>query len=90
MVKSSTIAALALLIATALPWGGAAAACMSGQDARVMQLLEQNQVVPFPAAASRAGIPANQVAAVQLCEAGGGYVYRVKLRQGGTQEIPAN
>jgi hypothetical protein len=62
--------------------------CVS--DSEGHQIVAQGQAIPFPEAASRAGIPANQIVSVALCRAGGGYIYRVQLRQGGTKNIPAS
>lgn len=85
--------ALAWLLAGAiggLQPGVADAACMSSRDPQAVRLLQQRAVLPFPTALSRAGISNNQVATVQLCSSGGGYVYRVRLRQGPPKDIPAN
>jgi hypothetical protein len=72
--------------------GPASAACLSGRDGR--QLIEQGQVVPFPEAMRRAGLSSDQVVEVQLCEGGGGYVYRVQVLQPGgevrSMNIPAS
>jgi hypothetical protein len=82
------IAVAALLAFSGLPGAAMAQGCVSGQEAR--QLLDQGQVIPFPEAAARAGLESNQVADAQLCQSGGGYVYRVRLRDGGQASIPAN
>jgi hypothetical protein len=67
----------------------AAAQCVERGEGQ--QMVVQGKVMPFPVAARRAGLrPGDVVAVVGLCRNGGGYVYRVKLRQGGTQSIPAN
>ena len=82
MTKTSMTAA-ALLIASSIgfPAAGMAQGCTSRQDGRA--LLEQGQVLPLPEAMRRAGISRDQVVEVQLCQAGGGYVYRVRVLQPG-------
>jgi hypothetical protein len=62
--------------------------CVSGQEGRA--LVAEGRVMPFPEAARRAGIADNDVVAVDLCRSGGGFVYRVRLRQGGETTIPAS
>jgi hypothetical protein len=80
-----------LLAAAGLPSAGLAQ-CVSGQEAR--QLLEQGQVVPFPEALRRAGVSRDQLAGnPELCQAGGGFVYKVRVYQDGQltgANIPAN
>jgi hypothetical protein len=92
-----TIRALAVaLLALSLNGPGSEAmaqrGCISGQEGR--QLMESGQVVPFPEAARRAGLSSDQVVEVQLCQAGGGFVYRVRVLQPGGKvrgmTIPAN
>ena len=64
--------------------------CASRAEGR--QLLEQGQVVPLPEAMRRAGLPSGAVVDAQLCREGGGYVYRVRVRQNGNvrqAKIPA-
>jgi hypothetical protein len=72
---------------SALAQGG----CLSGGEGR--RLVEQGEVVPFPQAVQQAGLSADQVVDVQLCRAGGGYVYRVRVLDAGgkvsSKEIPA-
>ena len=41
-------------------------------------MLEQCKVIPFPQAMQQAGV-AGPVVDVQLCRAGGGYVYRARI-----------
>ena len=86
-----TLLATLLFAAAGLP-SAASAQCVSGQEAR--QLLEQGQVVPFPEALRRAGVSRDQLAGnPQLCQAGGGFVYRVRVYQDGQLtgvNIPAN
>lgn len=57
-------------------------------------MLERGEALPFPEALQRAGYSGDQLAGrPQLCEAGGGYVYRVKIVQQGQVQsvtIPAN
>ena len=88
MKRLGVIAFAALLLALSGIAAESQAQCVS--DSEGHQLVAQGQAIPFPEAASRAGIPANQIVSVALCHAGGGYIYRVKLRQGGTKNIPAN
>jgi hypothetical protein len=88
MTRLRCIAAAVAIALSAFAGGAFAQGCVSGQEAR--QLIDQGQVVPFPEAASRAGLAANQVVDVQLCQAGGGYVYRVRLRDGGEANVPAS
>lgn len=45
------------------------------------ELVAEGQVIPFPDALQQAGIAAEQVVDVQLCESGGGFVYRVRVLQ---------
>jgi len=83
------LAVLFLAIAGS-PDSGAAQGCLSGGEGR--QLLEQGEVMPFPEAMQRAGLSADEVVEVQLCQSGGGYVYRVRILQGGqvsSKNIPA-
>ena len=92
IVQTCAAALLALTLSgpgsDALAQGG----CVSGQEGR--QLMEGGRIVPFPEAARRAGISSDQVVEVQLCPAGGGFVYRVRVLQPGGQvrrmNIPAN
>ena len=83
-------ALLALALACVSP-AAMAQGCLSGGEGR--QLLEQGQVVPFPQAMRQAGLRADQVVDVQLCQSGGGYVYRVRVLEPGgqvsTMTIPA-
>jgi len=93
MNKLPMIALAAMLLAAAGPASpGMAQGCMSGQQAR--QLLEQGQAVPFPEALRRAGYSRNQLAGgPELCQAGGGYVYRLRVVRNGQVSavtIPAN
>ena len=57
-------------------------------------MLEKGQAIPFPEALQRAGYSGDQLAGrPQLCEAGGRYVYHVKIVQQGQVQsitIPAN
>jgi hypothetical protein len=82
------IAAVALLAICNLADGALAQACVSREEAR--QLIDQGQVVTLAQAASSAGITDNQIVDAQLCQGGGGYVYRVRLRDGGQTDIAAN
>jgi len=93
MFAARTILSATLLLAAAgFPSAGLAQSCVSGQQAR--QLLEQGQVVPFPEALRRAGVSRDQLAGnPQLCESGGGLVYKIRVYQDGQLtgvNIPAN
>jgi hypothetical protein len=87
----SALFTMLLLAAAALP-SVSAAQCVSGKQAR--DLIQQGQVVTFPEALQRAGVSRDQVAGnPQLCQAGGGFVYRVRVYQDGQLSgvnIPAN
>jgi hypothetical protein len=90
---SLPVAFATLFLATVGPASPAmAAGCVAGQEARA--LLERGEAIPFPEALQRAGYSGDQLAGgPQLCEAGGRYVYRVKIvEQGQVQSvtIPAN
>jgi hypothetical protein len=80
MTKLRTIAVATLLLglAAAPSAGLAQGGCVSGGEAR--QLLEEGEVMPFPAALQQAGI-SGQVVDVQLCHGGGGYVYQARIRE---------
>ena len=90
--KRSIAAALLFLGLLGLPGVGMAQSCVSGRDGR--QLLEKGEVVPLPEAMQRAGLKRDQVVEVQLCQAGGGFVYRVRVLQPGGKvrsvDIPAS
>jgi hypothetical protein len=90
MTKASIIAVATLLSAAVLGTSPGMGQCMSGRDAAARQAISQGQAVPLAVALNRAGLSSDQVAGAELCKAGGGYVYRVHLRQGGTRDIPAN
>lgn len=79
MNKSRTILAAAVLIGLGCaPAPAVAQGCLSGSEGR--QVLEQGQAMPLPEAMRRAGV-SGQVIDAQLCGGGGGYVYRVRIRQ---------
>ena len=82
----------ALFLAAAGPLSPSRAQCVGGQEAR--QVLEQGQAVPLPVALQRAGISPDQLAGnPQLCQSGGGFVYRVQVVENGqvnSVTIPAN
>ena len=93
MVRIGKLAAALLIAATAALAAPAAAqdGCLSGREGR--RILESGSVVPFPVAAQRAGISPRDVQNVTLCQAGGGFVYQVRIvgRSGSrTVTIPAN
>ena len=83
MAKHTLIAAslFALALSSSVSEGLAQGGCLSGRQAR--QLLEQGLVVPLPQAIQQAGLSSGQVVDAKLCEAGGGYVYRVRVLQPG-------
>lgn len=90
---SLPVAFVTLFLAMACPVSPAmAAGCVGGQEARAV--LERGEALPFPEALRRAGYTGDQLAGrPQLCDAGGGYVYRVKIVQQGQVQsvtIPAN
>ena len=91
MARTLLFAAL-LLAAAGVSSEGRAQSCVSGHEARAV--LEQGQAVPLPVALQRAGISPDQLAGgAQLCQAGGGFVYRVRIVQDGqvsSVSIPAN
>jgi uncharacterized membrane protein YkoI len=67
-----------------------AQACVSRAEGR--QLLEQGQVMPLPEAIRQAGLAGGRVVDAQLCRAGGGFVYRIRILQDGEvsgRTIPA-
>jgi hypothetical protein len=92
MFYARTILLVAMLVAAAGMPSKSLAQCVSGQQAR--ELISQGQVVTFPEALQRAGVSRDQVAGnPQLCQGGGGYVYRVRVYQDGQLSgvnIPAN
>jgi hypothetical protein len=88
MTRRFLAAGLALLLAAAAVPAGAQQ-CVSGGEGR--QLVAQGQVAPLPVALQRAGLGDAQVISARLCRAGGGWSYRVRVRQGGqvrTANIP--
>ena len=78
IIAAGAVAAF-LTIAPAAGW--AQGNCLSGGEAR--ELIEQGQIVPFPDAMRQAGLSPDQVVDVQLCATGGGFVYRVRVLEGG-------
>ena len=85
MIRSRRFAAACLALCLAgLPSSGLAQACVSRGEAR--QLLEQGLVVPLPEAMQQAGVEGGVVEA-ELCRGGGGYSYRVRLRQNGQVRV---
>ncbi len=94
MAKNQIAAAALLFLSLAsVPADAVAQGCLSGRDGR--QLLEQGEVIPFPEAARRAGISRDQlVGGPDLCQAGRGFVYRVRVLQPGgsvrSVNIPAS
>jgi hypothetical protein len=92
-MDSLRVAFATLILATVgLASPAMAQGCVGGQEARAM--LEKGQAIPFPEALQRAGYSGDQLAGrPQLCEAGGRYVYHVKIVQQGQVQsitIPAN
>ena len=92
MTKLRTLAAALVVLALAGPASEALAQeCYSGRAGR--QMLEERQIVPLPEALRRAGIERDRLVGVELCQAGGGFVYRVRVLEpgGGVRqiEIPA-
>ena len=78
MIKNRLIAAA--FVASVLAGQASSAAaqeCFSFRAGR--QFVEQGLVVPLPEAMRRAGLRRNQLVNVQLCRAGGGFVYRLRV-----------
>ena len=91
MKKYRDIMLAVLMLALVGPLSEAQAqSCMSSGNRQARALVEQGQVAQLGDALARAGISSSDVADVQLCGSGGGYYYRVQLRAGGTQNIPAS
>ena len=90
MTTRRAIAAVLCAMVLAAPSGGLAA-CLSRGDGR--SLMEKGQVIPLPEALQRAGLSPGELVDVQLCQGGGGYVYKVRILQDGgklrTMNIPA-
>jgi hypothetical protein len=95
MTRFRALAAALLLTAFAGSTPGAMAqgGCISGRGEE-RQLIQEGKVVSLGEALQRAGLSSDQVVEVQLCQAGGGYVYRVRVLQPGGKvrgmNIPAN
>lgn len=93
MIRLRIIAVAALVLAMA---GSAspslAQGCVSGREGRA--LLEEGRIIPFPEALRRAGYGSDQLAGdPELCQAGGGFVYQVRVVRDGqvsSVSIPAN
>lgn len=68
------------------------AECLSRGQGR--ELMERGQVIPLPEALQRAGLPPGGLVDAQLCQGGRGYVYKVRVLQGGGKvraiNIPAS
>ena len=93
MSAARTLVIAALFLGTAGFFSAATAQnCLSAQEAR--PILQQGQAVPLAEALQRAGIDSDQLAGnPQLCQSGGGFVYRVRVYQDGqlsSRTIPAN
>ena len=93
MSKARTLILALLFLGAAVPFADAwAQGCVGGQEAR--EILQQGQAIPLAEALQRAGISPDQLAGnPQLCQSGGGFVYRVRVNQGGelsSVTIPAN
>ena len=78
-ILAATLGRVALVLALLL--GGlvapASAACLSDRETR--QAVRSGQAARLNVALRQAGIRPRDVVGAQLCEGGGGYVYRVKL-----------
>jgi hypothetical protein len=83
---------LALTVAGASNAATAQENCVSGREGT--KLVKSRQVMPFPAAAQRAGISPRDVQGVALCGTDGRFVYRVVVVQKSgaprSVTIPAN
>jgi hypothetical protein len=89
MIMLRTIALAALLSFGGLASEGQAQCVPPGQG---QQMVDQGTVRPLYVALQGAGLAQAQVLSAQLCQAGGGWVYRVRYRQGGnvgTADVPA-
>ena len=89
MSTNRAFAVAILLLACAGAFSPAAAqGCVSGGEGR--QLVAEGEVAPFPDALARAGVSADQVVDVQLCQSGGGWVYRVRVLDAGGEVTSVN
>jgi hypothetical protein len=93
MSAARTLVLAALFLGIAGVFSNTSAqSCVGGQQAR--QILQQGRAVPLAEALQRAGISPDQLAGnPQLCQSGGGFVYRVRVYQDGqlsSRTIPAN
>lgn len=79
-LKQKLAIGLVAILTAAAPSAGMAQACVSRAESRA--LLEAGQVVPLPEALRQAGV-AGRVVDAELCRAGGGYVYRVRILEDG-------
>lgn len=90
MTRYRAIALAALLVLGGLSAEARAQSCVpAGQG---QQMVEQGQVKPLYVALQSAGLAQAQVLSAELCQAGGGWIYRVRYRQGGnvgTADVPA-
>ncbi len=78
MKKLGAVAAALILLALAGPVSeGMAQECFSRGAGR--QMLENREIVPLPEALRRAGVARNRLVGVELCRAGGGFIYRVRV-----------
>lgn len=90
MTRYRTMAAALFLLAAAGLSSEGRAQCVSPGEGN--QLVQRGQVAPLPTALANAGLGGVQVIDVQLCQAGGGWVYRVRYNAGGavnTANVPA-
>lgn len=81
MIPTRTLPVALLAFMLTGPTHSFAETCVTGRDGR--QVVEQGKADRFPDAMRRAGLSFNQVLEVQLCPAGAGFVYRVKVLQPG-------
>ena len=94
-MKTYTATLRRAVLVLALFMGGltapAEAACLSDRETR--QAVRSGEAVRLNVALRQAGIRPRDVVGAQLCEGGGGYVYRVRVydgRNATSVSIPAN
>ena len=89
----STIRAFAVLLALSLAGPVSDAVAQGACVSDIRQLPGEARALTLPAALQRAGV-SGQVVDAQLCQSGGGYVYRVRIRAANgelkSMQIPAN
>ena len=90
MTRFRAIALAALLALGGLSAEAQAQGCVSAGQGQ--QMVDQGKVKPLYVALQSAGLAQAQVLSAELCQSGGGWIYRVRYRQGGdvgTADVPA-